>query len=532
MKRIQGWGNIETDYPVPEPAQKYLSDVVGQPLNLQNAPIETLISKVPESQLPSHSLITTDPEERLRHARGQSLNDWIDMCDGLVNTFPDGVAYPTSDRDVRDLIDFAIKNHINLLPYGGGSSVVGHLTPPGEGLPTLSVDLARMNRLFEINKVNNEATFGAGVSGPDLEEQLQAQGYLLGHFPQSWEYSTLGGWVVTRSVGQQSYHYGRIEPLFVTGHMETPSGPLDFPHVPKSAAGPDLRHIAMGSEARMGILTSATVRIRRLPEEEKFYSAFFPNFETGVKAVREIAQAELPLSMLRLSDPLETETTFQLSGEEKLVNIAKAGLNLVGQGDERCMLIYGLTGTKAENHLADRMLARYIRAHKGMLVKFYLGEAWMKKRFLTPYLRNTLWDLGYALDTLETALPWDRLEKGREAILGAIRNGLEDENETVLVFSHVSHVYTNGGSMYVTYLYRRSQDPEQTLTRWQTLKTAASRAIVANGGTITHQHGVGLDHKPYLPEEKGPLGIHMIREIIKDIDPNQIMNQGKLVDLD
>ena len=530
MKRIQGWGNLETDYPVPEPARQYLSNVVGQPLELQNAPIDSLIQKVPLSQLPDHPLISTDSEDRLRHSRGQSLNDWVDMCDGLVDTFPDGVAYPTSDADVQSLIAYAKQHKVNLVPYGGGSSVVGHLTPPGEGLPTLSVDLEKMNQLLDLNEVNHEATFMAGVSGPELEKQLSAYGYILGHFPQSWEYSTLGGWVVTRSVGQQSYHYGRIEPLFVTGHMETPSGPLDFPHVPKSAAGPDLRHIAMGSEARMGILTQATVRVRRLPEEEHFYSAFFPNFETGVQAVREIAQAELPLSMLRLSDPQETETTFQLSGEEKLVNLAKKGLNLVGQGDQRCMLIYGLTGTKAENHLADRMLAQTVRAHQGLMVKFYLGQEWIKKRFLTPYLRNTLWDLGYALDTLETALPWDRMEKGREEILTAIRTGLEDQNEIVLVFSHVSHVYTNGGSMYVTYLYRRAKDPEETLARWRTLKTAASKAIVANGGTISHQHGVGLDHKPYLPEEKGPLGIHLIREIIKDVDPDQLMNRGKLVD--
>ena len=532
MKRIQGWGNIETDYPVPEPARKYLASVVGQPLELQNATIESLIQKVPHSQLPDHPLIATDAEDRLRHSRGQSLNDWIDMCDGLVDTFPDGVAYPTSDADVWDLIAYAKRHKVNLVPYGGGSSVVGHLTPPGEGLPTLSVDMAKMNQLLDLNEINHEATFAAGVSGPELEQQLSAHGYILGHFPQSWEYSTLGGWVVTRSVGQQSIHYGRIEPLFVTGHMETPSGPLDFLRVPKSAAGPDLRHFAMGSEARLGILTQATVRIRRLPEQEHFYSAFFPDFETGVKAIREIAQAELPLSMLRLSDPQETETTLQLSGEEKLVSIAKSGLNLVGQGEQRCMLIYGLTGSPAENRLADRKLSSMVRANKGLMVKFYLGKEWIKKRFLTPYLRNTLWDLGFALDTLETALPWDRLEKGREEILKAIGTGLEDQNEIVLVFSHVSHVYTNGGSMYVTYLYRRSQDPEETLARWRTLKTAASEAIVANGGTITHQHGVGLDHKPYLPQEKGPLGIHLIREVIKDVDPDQVMNRGKLVDLD
>jgi alkyldihydroxyacetonephosphate synthase len=288
----------------------------------------------------------------------------------------------------------------------------------------------------------------------------------------------------------------------------------------------------MGSEARLGILTSATMRIRRMPEEEHFYAAFFPNFEIGAKAVREIAQSELQLSMLRLSDAIETETTFQLSGEERLVNLAKKGLNLFGQGEERCMLIYGLTGDPATNHLADRQLAHFVRNNGGMMVKFYLGKAWLEKRFLTPYLRNTLWDLGYALDTLETALPWDKLQKTRKAVLSVIQKGLEDVNEPVLVFSHISHVYTNGGSLYITYLYRRSQDPHQTLERWKKIKGAASDAIVAHGGTITHQHGIGIDHKEYLSVEKGTLGMEMIGNLIKNVDPKKIMNRGKLIDID
>ncbi len=531
MKRIQGWGNPQTDYPVPDPAKAYLEKVVGKPIEIKNATIEALLKKVPKADLPEHPLIITDPEARLRHARGQSLNDWIDMYDGLVDTFPDAVAYPESREQVRELIEFAMKHNLNLIPYGGGSSVVGHLTPPNAGPPTLSINLSRMSQLINLNEENFEATFGAGASGPQIEDSLIARGYTLGHFPQSWEYSTLGGWIVTRSVGQQSYHYGRIEPLFVCGHLESPAGPLETLRVPKSAAGPDLRHLILGSEARMGILTEATMRIRRLPEEEHFYAAFFPNFEIGVAAIRKIAQAQLPLSMVRLSDPLETETTFQLSGEEKLVNLAKKGLQLFGQGEERCMLIFGLTGDPAINRLGNQQLAHIVRKHQGMMVRFYLGEAWIEKRFLTPYLRNTLWDLGYALDTLETALPWDTLQEGRKAILTAIRHGLEEENETVLVFSHVSHVYTNGGSMYITYLYRRSQDPLETLQRWQKIKGAASQKIVEVGGTISHQHGVGLDHKPYLPIEKGELGMEIIEHLLQKLDPKGIMNQGKLVDL-
>lgn len=532
MKRIQGWGNIETDYPVPEPALEYLIKVVGKAPELRPIPIKDLLQKVPPARLQAHPLITTDPEERLRHARGQSLTDWVDMYDGLIDSFPDGVAFPETDADVRSLIEFALKEKVNLIPYGGGSSVVGHLTPPNEGPPTLSVDLAKLNQLLDLNEENLEATLGAGTSGPQLEAQLEKHGYTLGHFPQSWEYSCLGGWIATRSVGQQSYHYGRIEPLFVKGHLETPAGPLDLPHFPKSAAGPDLRHLVLGSEARLGVITRATMRIRRLPEEEHFYAAFFPNFEIGVEAVRQIAHSELSLSMVRLSDPMETETTFQLSGEEKLVNIAKKGLNLFGQGEQRCMLLYGLTGSKAENSLADRQLAHIVRAHQGMMVKFYLGEAWMKKRFLTPYLRNTLWDLGYALDTLETALPWDKIQDGRKTILHAISHALEDENEPVLVFSHISHVYTNGGSMYITYLFRRAQDPHQTLARWHKMKGAASQRITELGGTISHQHGVGLDHKPYLSIEKDRLGMQLIKNAIKTVDPDQIMNTGKLIDLD
>lgn len=532
MKRIQGWGNIETDYPVPEPARVYLEKVVGKPHHQKNISIDELIRKIPPTRLSTHPLINTDPEQRLRHARGQSLNDWIDMCDGLVNSFPDGVAYPENDADVRALIEFAQSGNVNLIPYGGGSSVVGHLTPPGEGPPTLSVDLQRMNQLIHLSEENFEATFGAGVSGPQLEAQLKRHGFVLGHFPQSWEYSSLGGWIATRSVGQQSYHYGRIEPLFVKGHLETPAGPMDLPHFPKSAAGPDLRHLVLGSEARLGIITQATMRIRRLPEEEHFYAAFFPNFEIGLEAVRKIAQSELAVSMVRLSDPMETETTFQLSGEEKLVNIAKKGLGLFGHGEERCMLIYGLTGTGAENRLADRQLAHIVRSHQGMLIKFYLGKAWIEKRFLTPYLRNTLWDLGYALDTLETALPWEKIHSGRQAIYHAISDAMENDNEPVLIFSHVSHVYTNGGSMYVTYLFRRSQDPHQTLAHWQKMKGAASQAITALGGTISHQHGVGIDHKPFLSVEKDPLSMQVLKNIIKTVDPDQIMNTGKLIDTD
>lgn len=530
MKRLQGWGNIDTDYPVPEPAKVFLSEVLGDPLKLKDATPDELLRKVPPSKLKHHAMISTDALTRLQHARGQSTRDWVDMRDGLINSFPDGVAFPTCTEDVVEIIDYAKKTGVHLIPYGGGSSVVGHLTPTGSDRPFLSVDMTRMNKVTSISEQNMTAKIQAGASGPILEEQLNKAGYTLGHFPQSWEYSTLGGWIVTRSVGQQSYYYGRIEPLFAGGHLETPAGALDIPPIPKSAAGPDLKEWILGSEARYGILTEATMRIRKLPQREDFYAAFFPNWELGVKAEMEIAQRQLPVCMSRLSDASETETTMQLSGEERLVNIAKWGLNLFGQHDERTMLLYGVTGETAITHLAKHQVKEVIRKYDGVPINFYLGPAWMRKRFLTPYLRNTLWELGYSLDTFETSLPWSVLKVCNAAIMHDLGHALEHVNERVLGFSHISHIYTNGASMYVTYAYRRAADPEETLERWQAIKTMASQRILEYGGTISHQHGVGLDHKPYLSKEKGELGIKLLQNSIKTLDPDGIFNPGKLVD--
>ena len=344
MKRIQGW-EIETDYRCPKPAQFILES--SKPHHQKHLHRGTHSQNSPYPPI-CPPLINTDPEQRLRHARGQSLNDWIDMCDGLVNTFPDGVAYPETDADVRALIEFAQSGNVNLIPYGGGSSVVGHLTPPGEGPPTLSVDMQRMNQLIHLSEENFEATFGAGVNGPQLEAQLKGHGFVLGHFPQSWEYSSLRldchplGWAAILSL--RSHRPVRQR------HLETPASPMDLRTSLKALPVP-ICGTWFWALKRLGIITQATMRIRRLPEEEHFYAAFFPNFEIGVEAVRKIAQSELAVSMVRLSDPMETETTFQLSGEEKLVNIAKKGLSLFGHGEERCMLIYGLTGTRA-NRLA------------------------------------------------------------------------------------------------------------------------------------------------------------------------------------
>jgi alkyldihydroxyacetonephosphate synthase len=530
MKRWNGWGDEATTYPLPDSAARYLADLVGEGSHLlQDASLEQAILAVPPSSLAAHPLISTDPEERLRHARGQSLPDWIALRSGQIRSFPDGVAYPASAEAVRNLLDYARKTGIKLIPFGGGTSVVGHINPiPGEA-PVLTMDMSRLNHLLALDETSHLATFEAGVCGPEIEKQLNVRGYTLGHFPQSFELSTLGGWIVTRSSGQQSYHYGRIEALFAGGHVETPTGTMDLPIHPASAAGPDLKQVVLGSEGRLGVVTRATLRVRCFPEFEAFYGVFFHNWEEGAAAVRQIAQAGVGVSMLRMSNAMETTTTLALSGQDALVMWAGRGLRAVGFGDERALLVLGVTGTRRQARQARLEAMEIIRAHGGLMTGTAIGRMWKKSRFYSPYLRNTLWEAGYALDTLETAIPWSEVMGTAEETQKVLREGLAEVGEHVLVFAHLSHVYLDGASIYITYLYRRANDAEETLRRWHVLKGAASRVILAHGGTISHQHGVGLDHAQYLAAEKGPLGMQTLESVIRLFDPDGMMNPGKLL---
>ena len=528
MRRWNGWGDETVVYPLHESPRHFLEELVGPGIPPHDAKLEDVVEAVSPSRLPEHPLISDQPTDRVRHARGQSLPDWIALRSGRVSAFPDGVAYPTTDAEVRDLIAYAGRAGVLIIPYGGGTSVVGHINAlPGE-IPILTVDLRRLNRLRRFDETSHLATFGAGIVGPDLEAQLRARGCTLGHYPQSFELSTLGGWIVTRSSGQQSLAYGRIERLFAGGKMEAPAGVLQLPPFPASAAGPDLREVVLGSEGRLGILTEATVRIAPLPETEVFHAVFFADFEQGCAAVREIMQARLPLSMLRLSTAVETQTTLALAGHERLLGALERLLALRAVRDDKCMLLLGITGREALVKMARKEALGIAGQHGGVHVGRTFGREWHKSRFRTPYLRNTLWELGYAIDTLETATDWANLPAMVAAIESALQPGLEEIGERVHVFTHLSHLYAHGSSIYTTYLYRIAPDPGETLHRWDILKTAASKAIVAQGGTISHQHGVGTDHMPYLAEEKGELGMASIGDLCVRFDPGGIMNPGKL----
>jgi alkyldihydroxyacetonephosphate synthase len=528
MRRWNGWGDDSILYPLPPAALKRLEGWVGPSAPLRDAALESTLRSVPPSRLPPHPLVSVEPFDRLVHALGQSFSDWLALRSGRIPAYPDGVAYPLDEAQVQELLRYAAACGAALIPYGGGTSVAGHINPlPGR--PALTLDLGRMNRLLQLDERSLLATFGAGVCGPDLEAQLRAHGLTLGHYPQSFEYSTLGGWIATRSSGQQSLRYGRIERLFAGGRIVSPAGALDLPPFPASAAGPDLREAVLGSEGRLGVITTATVRASPLPEHEAFLAVFFADFAAGQEAVRQMQRAGLPLALLRLSTAVETATTLALASHEAAIAALEALLSLRGLKRQRCMLLAGFAG-QAElmrhvRHAALEIAGRCGGVHVGR----GFGEQWHKNRFRTPYLRNTLWDLGYGIDTLETAVTWTQVDETLEDIETALRGALEPFGERVHVFTHLSHTYPTGSSIYTTYLFRLAQDPGETLQRWQAMKSAASRAIVAHGGTISHQHGVGVDHAPYLEAEKGPLGVALIAAAARTMDPDGMMNPGKLL---
>lgn len=531
MRRWNGWGDDTIDYPLSSRALAFLKDAVGVGKRPRDAGAPEILASVPATrlpELPGWELVRVDEGDRLRHARGQSLPDWVALRSGHITTFPDGVAYPASGSEVARLLSYAEQVDARVIPYGGGTSVVGHINPEPGDRPVLTINMRRMNQLAQFDSISQMATFGAGITGPELEAQLRARGFTLGHFPQSFEFSTLGGWVVTRSSGQQSLGYGRIENLFAGGTLMAPGGELRMPPFPASAAGPDLRQIILGSEGRLGILTEATVRITPLPEHEEFHAIFFPDFISGMTAARQIVQERLPLSLLRLSTPVETRTTLSLAGHERLIGLLETMLGVRGVGDDKCMLLCGFSGRASIIRDTRHTVLEITKGVGGVHVGRRFGDQWIEGRFRTPYLRNTLWELGYAVDTLETAATWEAVPRLLRDIESTLHTTLLD-GERVHVFTHLSHMYPQGASIYVTYLFRLAADAEETLHRWEALKRSASRAIVAGGGTISHQHGVGRDHAPYLEVEKGVLGMAALQNLAIAFDPDQRMNPGVLI---
>ncbi len=537
--RWNGWA-ADVDAPsLTDEARATLAEHIGPGTAPVDATLDDVAARLPAGRLPAHPAVSADPRERVLHARGQSFADWVALRSGRIGWVPDGVATPTDGATVRDLLAYAAAAGARIVPYGGGTNVVGAVTPRADGgaedgdggTPTLTIDLRGLSGLQRLGASSGLATFGAGTTGPAIEAALRERGWTLGHHPQSFERSTLGGWVATRSAGHLSLGYGRIEDLFAGGTLEAPAGTVELPPHPAAAAGPDLRQLVLGSEGRLGILTDVTVRATPLPQSDEMTGIFLPTWEAALTLARDLAQARVPLSMVRALSPGETELTLVLAGRSRGLATVRRYLDLRGVGAGRSLLLVGYAGRRRIVDSARREVSDLARSRRGVGVGAGLANAWRRERYRSAGLRDSLWSAGYGVDTIETAIDWPRFPTLQAAVETAARDSIATASpgERALAFSHAGHLYPTGASLYTTVVFRLAADPDETLARWSAAKDAASRAIVAHGATISHQHGVGRDHAPHLAAEKSALGMAALADVARRFDPDGVMNPGALL---
>ncbi len=472
----------------------------------------------------------TDPRTRLLHAAGRSLPDLLRLRRGEVPTAPDAVVLPADEAAVIAVMRLCRQRDWAVVPFGGGSSVVGGVDASDpSGRPVVTLDTTRLDRMTAFRPEDQCATFQAGIYGPDLEASLAVRGWELGHVPQSFEFSTLGGWIAARSSGQQSNQYGDIADLLVSCRIVTPEGVIATWDGPVSAAGPDLNQTLAGSEGTFGVITEATVRIHPKPAMHQIQAVLFPSFAEGTAALAAIVAAGLRMSYMRLSDEVETETYLKMSGPKLVQDAGLSALRLLGYRDRRCV---ALVGTEGDPDTVDREVSEAVaiaKKHRGLSLGASPAKNWHRDRYLHPYMRDDLLDAGIATETHETAVPWSRVAAVREDVRQSIEAAAAAQGRRAHVFAHLSHSYPTGTCIYFVLMY--AVDAADPVGQWRPIKASICDAVVRHGGTISHHHGVGLDHKPWLIHEKGATGLRLIAGARRAVDPTGICNPGKLIDL-
>ena len=471
--------------------------------------------------------VLTAHEHRVRRAAGKGYPDLIRLRAGRLEAAPDAVVLPGSAEQVARVLDVCGAEGIAVVPFGGGTSVVGGVEPmAGPHRAVISLDLRRL-RSVEVDHRSLTATLGPGLRGPEAEEHLGAQGLTLGHFPQSFEYATIGGFAATRSAGQASSGYGRFDELVTAVRMVAPAGELATLEIPHSAAGPALRELIVGSEGALGVITAVGVRVRPAPRAHRYEAWMAPDFESGEDVIRQLAQAGTLPDVIRLSDEAETRVSLGLSGAKGARRALIGAYLRLRRRAAGCLIICGWEGEPESVARRRALAAPLLRGGGSAALGGAPGRAWARSRFQGPYLRDELLDHGYFIETLETAHTWSRLDQLRRGVGTAVEESLRSLGTPGLVMCHLSHAYRDGASLYFTLVARGLVGEE--LKQWRAVKRAACEAIVRAGGTITHHHAVGRDHAPYMGAEVGELGVGVLGALKSELDPAGIMNPGKLL---
>jgi alkyldihydroxyacetonephosphate synthase len=536
--RWWGWGEDAAHTGLPAHALTFLRETVGV-ADARRAPVALQDVALPAPALGGTQRdalaaivgadgVRDDRAARVRHAAGKSYPDLVRQRAGTPADAPDAVVAPRSHEEVRAVLERCAEARIAVVPFGGGTSVVGGLDVVRDGFAAaISLDLGRLDRVTAIDERSLTVVAEPGIRGPELEAALGVRGLTLGHFPQSYEYASLGGYVATRSAGQASTGYGRIDELVLGLRLAAPAGEIALAPVPATAAGPGLRGLVVGSEGTLGVITSAALRVAPAPEVRRYEGFAFASFGEGCDTFRRLERQDVAPDVARLSDEEETRLQLALAGTGGLkgrLGRAYMGARGVGRG---CIAICGWEGESDEVARRRARSVAVLKAGGAVALGQSPGRAWERGRFAAPYLRDDLLGHGVMVETLETAAQWTDLAGVYRAVGGALRAALAGRGTPPLVLCHVSHLYASGASLYFTFLARQQDGAE--LEQWRAAKAAACDAIVAGGGTLTHHHAVGRDHVPWMAGEVGDLGVAALRAVKDRLDPAGVMNPGKLL---
>ena len=474
----------------------------------------------PRFDLPENleAFFSSSNYDRASHSYGKAFRDVWRGFHGIFPNPPDYVAFPKNESDIIQLMKFASENQVSLVPVGGGSSVCGGIEPTSNDRyqGVISVDMKHFNQILEVDKVSRCAHIQAGMYGPALEAGLKEHGFTLRHYPQSFEFSTLGGWIATRAGGHFATLYTHIDEFVQSVNMVTPSGKIESRRLPGSGAGPSEERFYTGSEGILGIITSAWMRLQDIPKYKKTITVSFPSFDSGAEAARALAQSGLYPTNARLIDRME------------------AFVNGLGDGSSDVLIVGFESHQRDINFYMNEALA-ICKKHEGSWDESRLtsetrsekGDTWKNSFLLAPYLRDEMMKLGAILETFETAITWDQYPVFYKNVMKAANEAVKKNCGNGMVSCRFTHIYPDGPAPYFTIITHGSKGKQ--LEQWDNIKNEVSQAIIDNGGTITHHHAVGKDHRPFYSQQHSPLFGNILKAAKESVDPKWIMNPGVLL---
>ena len=543
-----GWGaeGIQFSFADKPKFAPFVMDVIGVDVTKPAPRVAELSSfDIPTTQLSAdlraalvdaigEEYVVEDDEYRVIHAFGRGVRDLVRVRRGQFGRLPDAVVYPGSEDDVVGIVNAAVAHDAVVIPYGGGSNIVGALEAvPTETRQVISIDMGRMNKVLEIDEASGLARIQAGVLGPDMEVQLNAKGWTMGHFPDSFVWSTLGGWIATRSTGMQSDKYGDIADITRGLRMVMDGQVLVLRPLPSSSSGPSVREMVLGSEGRLGIITEAWVNVHRLPPVREIQAYFFPTYDAGLQAMQWITESDAAPSITRVMDANETQ--FSMANGKKSSRVSHLMTRAIQEVMTRkgwdltqiALGFVGYEGTAVHVRYEKSLVGKVVSRAGGMSVGKGPGVLYDQKKYDIPYIRDFLLDRGIPADVSETATPWALLKQIHDTTVAAASKAMEKAGVQGFIMCHLSHSYHSGACQYFTFAINDSS--EHNMESYDLVKRAIQQSFMDNGGTVSHHHGVGEEHSPWLDQDISPAGVFIQRKLFDGVDPDRRFNPGKII---